>query len=134
MIEKYSDLELSNKDKPEEVLKKLQDKINFSMDKVVRAFEEDIFLHAEELADKLVNIAPYGRYEDLIEDKENIINFLKTECNKTEVWDLKRVGQEENNIKLYFMANSIDQSDALRGVVYVDFSGNIMHAFCVSDV
>lgn len=134
LINGIEDLGLDKQDTLDQVLVKLRDKLNLSINNIVYSFEEYILINSLELAQNLFNVAPYGRYEDLIEETDKIVEFLKSECGKVESWQLKSIEQEQETIRLDFMSKAVDEADALRGIVFIDYFGNIIHSLCVSDV
>lgn len=142
MIEKWEDLDIKDeeieKGKFEEVIgAKVQEKLGVSLESLREKLSLYVAEHAETLAEDFANIAPLGKYDQLIEDRSGIINFLRTEAHKVEHWKLHRLELSEaspNLLVFEFSNASVDEGDVCAGFAYVSFSGKIRHAFAQGDV
>lgn len=104
----------SNNNTPDFMIKSLCDYVNINADKISNDFK---FL------------APYGKYEKLLESKEDISNFVKLECSKQDNWKLHSIYSQDskNLLKLIFDCTAADSN--LRGYVIVSNDGKIKHLF-----
>lgn len=132
MIEKFEDLGLEPHNLLEEVEPKIQEKLGLTIQEMKEAISASVIENADELATEFVNIAPLGDYSKLLEDNEEMAEFLKTEAHKAEHWHLSgiRVLDEKKKIlTFYFDNDSVDDGDLFKGFAYVSFEGKIKHAF-----
>lgn len=132
MIENLADLELKEEDKAEDVDKKIQEKLGVSILEMQQKLSAYVVEHAEELTHEFVNIAPLGKYEDLLEDNDSMAEFLKTEAHKPEHWLIYSIRQNETNQTLLsfdFKNVAVDEGETMEGFVFVSKSGKIRHAF-----
>lgn len=86
----------------------------------------------EECLEDMINLAPYGDYDKLTEDKEIILKFLQEEAVKPENWVIQMVEVKKKGdqlIELLFFNKAVDDGDILKGFVFVGASGKIRHAF-----
>jgi hypothetical protein len=133
MIEDIKDLELAADDSKEDVAKKVQDKLGVSLEEIQECLTQWLSINAEVLASELMNIAPNGNYEDLIEDAAGMAEFLKSGV-KTESWEMRQVNcLQKNLLQFEFLSNAVDEGDTFKGFVFVTFSGKILHGFCTGD-
>lgn len=134
MIESMKDLGLSPDDDEEKIGNKLKDKLGVSLDDVKKYLCEHLFTNADSIANELMNIAPHGDYEKLIEDAPGMADFLKTEVVKPEYWSLSYIDNiHEQVFQLVFFSSAVDDGETFKGYVVMNFSGKIMHAFCNGD-
>ena len=86
----------------------------------------------EECLEDMINLAPYGDYDKLTEDKGVMLKFLQEEAIKPENWVIQLVEVKKKGdqlIELLFFNKSVDDGDILKGFVFVGASGKIRHAF-----
>lgn len=137
MITSIADLEFNELDKkdPEiwdKIDLKLKEKLNVGLSDMKSAIASYVESHAEEIALQLPNIAPNGDYSKLIEDNDDMANFLKKEVIKPEGWILILASdhdQHKNLLAFEFISKAVDEGETLKGLVFVSKSGVIRHAF-----
>lgn len=96
------------------------------------ALAKFILERGEECLEDMINLAPYGDYNALTEDKEVMLKFLQEEAIKPENWVIQMVEVKKKGdqlIELLFFNKSVDDGDILKGFVFVGASGKIRHAF-----
>jgi len=99
---------------------------------MTRALSDSLLERIEELAEELMNIAPYGDYSKLMEEKDGITKFLQDEASKPENWKIQFIEakkEKDQLIEFVFFNKSVDDGDILKGFVFVGLSGKIRHAF-----
>lgn len=132
MIESIADLELKDEDKAEDVDKKIQEKLGITVLEMQEKLSAYVKENAEELTHEFVNIAPLGKYDELLEDNDSMADFLKSEAHKPEHWLLYSIRQNESNqalISFDFKNAAVDEGQSMEGFVFVSKSGKIRHAF-----
>jgi len=131
MIDKYEDLNILDDEEPEDVDKKIQDKLGISLQKMREALSDYINDNVDLIIEDMINIAPYEDYEKLIEDQAGMVSFLKEEVVKEENWRLEMIRcTNQQAIHFRFLSAAVDDGTTFKGVVIVNFSGKILHAFC----
>lgn len=121
----------------EKISAALQEKMNLSLGILRDSLSESVKNRAEELALDLPNIAPYNDYGKLLEDNDSMATFLKDEAAKPENWLLTFLQEDHKNktlIKFVFVNKAVDDGHVLEGLVFVNKSGVIRHAFAQVDV
>lgn len=123
-----------SKDKYEEdqVGLKIQEKLGVSLMEMKEVLSKSVQDRAEEMTLELVNIAPFGDYEKMIEDNDGMAEFLKAEAHKVEHWKLEAIEVSPLNKELLsfvFKNPSIDDGETFQGFVFVSKSGKIRHGF-----
>lgn len=96
------------------------------------ALSKFLLERGEECLEDMFNLAPYGDYAQLTEDKEVMLKFLQEEAIKPENWiiqlvEIKKKGDQL--IEILFFNKAVDDGDILKGFVFVGASGKIRHAF-----
>jgi len=132
MIETFKDLVGDDAKTPEDIDAKLKEKLGIGLDAMAGALCDSLKNKAEEVAEDCFSIAPYGDYSKMIEDKAEMVKFLREEASKPEHWklDFLEVKKKEDKlIEFIFVNSSVDDGDILKGFVFVGFSGIIRHAF-----
>jgi hypothetical protein len=115
----------------------LQEKLGVGLENLRNSLCESVKNRAEELALDLPNIAPYNDYGKLLEDNDSMATFLRDEASKLENWLLNSIqeyNKNENLIKFLFVNKAVDDGQVLEGIVFVNKSGVIRHAFAQVDV
>jgi|SRR5579859_612883 len=130
-LTKYFGFDYEN-DTKEQFLDKVKNKLGDNcVIEMQNALSKSVIKRAEELSVDCINIAPFGAYNKILEEKDLIINFLKTEAHKPDYWNLFRL--EFNPIKelivFYFYNSSVDTGETLSGLVFTTKTGKIKHAF-----
>jgi len=134
MVEKLEDLDISYEDKPEDIDKKIKEKLGMSFEDMHKALAIYIEKNAEEIVSDMMNIAPYGEYWELIEDTDGMAKFLRSDVVKPENWEIhsiKVIG--DNSIQFVFSSKAVDDGDNFKGFVVVTFAGKMLHAFCTGE-
>jgi hypothetical protein len=136
MIEKFEDLleglSVEKLDSIDQVESQIKEKLGVSFDDLKRSLSEYVIANSDELATQFVNISPFGDYSKMLEEKDGMAKFLKTEAHKIENWrilGLTPTDSQEELITFQFANKSIDDGDVFDGFVYVSFQGKIKHAF-----
>jgi hypothetical protein len=133
----FKELDIKDDDKREDVINKILTKLNLTTEQLCVGISDYLKAHAEELTLEMLNIAPYGEYDSLIEDEDNMADFLKKESVKFENWELESiapVGMDTSLIKFMFHNKSVDEGEVLRGFAIASLSGKIRHCFANVDV
>lgn len=132
MINDILDLELNEEDSMEILESKIKDKLGVDFDSMKNALSKFIKDNLKELSEDFINIVPYGDYGKMLEEKEEICNFLLDEVSKLENWKLYYLTPSDANpdlIQFVFKNGSVDEGDTFEGHVFVSKSGKIRHAF-----
>jgi len=133
----FKELDLKDEDKREDVINKITAKLNLSHETLCEGISAFVKDHAEEFTLEMLNIAPYGEYESLIEDEDNMAEFLKKEAVKLDNWKLvmiEPVSMDTSLIKFMYHNVAVDEGEVLRGFAIVSLSGKVRHAFANVDV
>lgn len=115
---------------------KIKEKLGLSFQDMVEKLGPYVLKNCDKIADQMRNLAPYGQYDKLMEDKSQMLDFLKQELVKPEVWRLQEYTLDSKFKKMVvfkFKCSAIDQADSVFGNVLVSFSGAIRHAFITVD-
>jgi hypothetical protein len=123
---------LTEDDKVEDAAKKVEEKLGVSIEVMKQQLSQYVIDHAEELTLELPNIAPMGDYGKLLENNDDMTQFLKEEANKIEHWKFYSIEQSQINKSLlsFKFANfSVDDGNTLTGFVFVSKTGKIRHSF-----
>ena len=132
MINSLSDLELTPQDDLDTIESKIKEKlgINFSfLKESLSTFVKD---NAPSLAKDTLNIIPYGDYGNLLENFEEISNFLQKEACKIDNWQISYITPSDlypELIQFVFDNSSIDEGDNFQGYVFVSKQGKVKHVF-----
>jgi hypothetical protein len=132
MIEKFADIPFGESNKAEDMDNLLQKHLGIGFAQCAEALSASLKERADELLEDLIYIAPYGKFETIIEDKEKILQFLQEEAIKPENWKFQfiEVKKEKDTLmELVFFNDAVDDGDILKGFVFLGFSGNIRHCF-----
>jgi hypothetical protein len=142
MIEKFEDLGLNKISKgleKEELREKLnsllRENLNISLVEMEEALNVALVKQAEELTLDLPNIAPFNDYQKLLEDNDQMAEFLKTQAAESKNWDIFRIELDVKELlKFSFHNLAVDDGTSLIGLVFVSKGGKIRHAFSVVDL
>ena len=132
MITDFKDLELDKLNGLEDIEKMFKEKMDLSLSSCGEALEAALKSKAEAMVPDIINLAPNGDYDMLLEEPEEILHFLTNEACKAENWVLQYVEQRkagDQMLQLMFNNKAVDEGDVVRGIVYVGMSGKIRHAF-----
>ena len=134
MIEEFKDLELEEKDKEEDIDRKVQEKLGISLAEIRKALSVSVQERAEEIVGGMINLAPHGDYDKLTEDKAEMAKFLRTEAHELEHWKLNYMDMKSDGLLHFaFLNSAIDEGDNFTGSVFVSKNGKIRHAFAYGD-
>jgi cobalamin biosynthesis Co2+ chelatase CbiK len=134
MIEKFADLDFTPKDEAEQIEKKVQEKLGISLDQMRAALAQYLRDHSDEVVVDMMNIAPLGDYEKLIEETKEMAIFLREEVVKPEHWKLDCVKSlNEQALQFVFLSDAVDDGETFKGFVTVSFDGKIKHSFCIGE-
>ncbi len=131
-MEDFKELNFKPEDTSDAIDQILQEKLGVSLETLKQALAAYVQDKAEELALQLPNIVPYGDYEKLLENNDDMSKFLREEASKVENWDLKWIQPSESKVKLLefaFNCKAVDEGEALKGFVFLGLTGIIKHAF-----
>ena len=132
MIEDFKELNFSEKDKIEDVDNLIKEKLGHSFLEMKEMISSYVKEKCEEISLDMINIIPYGQYDKIIDDNDNMAIFLKEEASKVENWEIYSFMQNSTNqnlIQFIFNNKSVDDGDTLRGHVFISKSGVIRHVF-----
>jgi hypothetical protein len=135
MIETFADLGLKDIDKVEEVDLKIKEKLGLGVDILQEKIGSYVASHAEELSLQFRTITPFGKYENLIENNDDMASFLKESCSKPEHWKLEMINPSDVNkslIEFVFYCDAVDDQDNFKGFAFVSMSGKVRHCFARS--
>jgi hypothetical protein len=137
MIESIKDLDLDSLDLEADDLDEklnaiLQEKLGIGLVEIKNTLHDYLKNNAEQIALDLPNIVPYNDYGAMLEDNDSMAAFLRDESSKLENWLLYSIQEDNKNttlLKFTFRNPSIDEGEALTGLVFVSKSGKIRHSF-----
>jgi hypothetical protein len=135
MIKSFDEFGLLPDDKQEDIERKIQEKLGITFQEMHIKLAEYIESNIDDILDGLINIAPHGDYELLMEiedgDREKMKKFLLSDVTRSEYWELERFNvSDSNDIKFVFSSKAVDAGDTFKGFVLVNFIGKILYAFC----
>lgn len=125
-------LDLKDEDTAENIAVKVQEKLGTSIGLMQEALSRALVERAEEMTLEMMNIAPHGDYDKLIEDNDGMAEFLKTEAHKPENWKLYGIRSSDvkkDLISFVFFNLAVNEGDSMNGYVFVSKTGKIKHAF-----
>lgn len=135
-MEDWNELELDKldpeKDLVEQITALLQEKLGVSVEQMTTALSEWMVAHAEEMTLDIPNIAPHGQYDKILENNDDMANFLKTEAHKPENWKMFSLGRTKDKppmLEVIFINTAVDDGETMHGYVFLGLSGKIRHAF-----
>ena len=123
---------LTEEDKVEDAARKVEEKLGISVETMKQQLSQYVIDHAEELTLELPNIAPLGDYGKLLENNDDMTQFLKEEGHKVEHWKFFSIEQSQINKSLlsFKFANlGVDDGHTLTGFVFASKTGKIRHSF-----
>ena len=134
--ERFSIIDFFNlsKDEYEEdnVAQKIEDKLGISLKQIKEVLSKSVIERSEELSLNMINIAPNGDYEKLLEDNDSMSDFLKKEASKLEHWKLDYIFVSDINNELLsfvFSNDAVDDGTTFEGFVFITKTGKIKHSF-----
>lgn len=91
---------------------------------------------AEELTHDFNNIAPHGKYDELIEDNDGMAEFLKKDASNPEFWKIQSISPvtDKPMLNFCFVCTAVDDGEEFKGYVFVSKSGVIRHAFAQNEI
>jgi hypothetical protein len=132
MVENFKEISFEECKEPEDFDKILREKLGIGFTECSQALCESLQDRAQEVAEDLPSMAPYGDYGKLSEDPEVITKFLRDEASKPENWKIEFIEVRKANdqlMELIFVNKAVDDGDVLKGFVFIGLSGKIRHAF-----
>lgn len=132
---KYEDIkDLDHEQVRQFIWGRMRDKIGVKNEDMIAALSKSLVDRAEEITLEMPNLAPYGDYEKLIENNDDMTTFLKTEACKPENWEAygfstQNMLTEKALISFVFWNNAVDDGKTLEGTVFVSKYGKIKHCF-----
>jgi len=136
MIESIKDLELDSLNPKDDDFKskldeKLKEKLNISVKEMQDVLSSSLISSSADIASQLNNIIAYNDYDKIIEDENDMVEFLKNEASKPENFWLYGIQEDNGLLKFHFINMAVDEGDVLNGFVFISKSGKIKHNFCV---
>ena len=131
-LKSFKDLSFEDIDTIEKIDAVLKENLGTGLTECAEALCVSLKVRAEELSPDVINIAPYGKFEDLLENQDQITAFLRDEAAKPENWKLQYIDIKKDNDQLLeavFMNTSCDEGESLSGYVFLGLSGKIRHCF-----
>jgi len=130
-ITDFSQLKFDSNDDSAKMDTKIRAALGLGFSECAEALSVALSTKAHEVAQDMINCAPYGKYDQLLEDKEKIAEFFKTEAYKPENWKAQfvEIKKDKPMMEIVFFNQAVDQGDILQGFVFVGVSGKIRHAF-----
>jgi len=135
-MEDFKELYFKPDDTEEIVETKIQEKFGISLTEIKTSLTTFVVEKAEELTHQFVNIVPYGDYDKILEDNDQMAYFLRAEASKAENWKLQWVQTTSSAVPLLqfcFYNTSVDDGEGFIGNVYLGLNGKIKHAFAQSE-
>jgi deoxyribodipyrimidine photolyase-like uncharacterized protein len=121
----------------EQVEAKIEEKWEVKFSALRETLEAYTKEHAQALAKQFITLAPYGKYEELLEDQEKIADFLSSEASQH--WKLYSLEHTDTRLvseplmSLTFISEAVPDQE-LKGFIYLGMNGKIKHAFVRTDV
>jgi hypothetical protein len=117
---------------PEDIDKLLQEHLHISLQDCYESLSESLKNRAEELLPEMFNLAPYGDYNAMMEEPQDMLQFLIEEAAQPKNWvvqflDVRK--QDDQLLELMAYNTAVDDGDILKGFVFIGLSGTIRHAF-----
>jgi len=129
----FKDLGLEDKDKTDQIDEKVREKLGIGLSEMKDALSQSVQERAVEIVESMINIAPMGDYERLMEDPDDMATFLRDEAHKPEHWVLNFLEFKNDHFHFSFLNKAIDEGDNFVGSVFVSQSGKIRHAFAYGE-
>ncbi len=117
---------------PEDMNKALRELTGTGFAECAAALTAALKERVDEMADDLPYLSPHGDYSKMMEDRDQIRDFLLNEAAKDENWDchfLEVRKDTDSLMELVFVNKAVDDGDTLKGFVFLGFSGKIRHVF-----
>lgn len=134
MIESIKDLELDDLDPKNDDFKskldeKLKEKLNISVKEMQDVLSTSLISSSADIAGELNNIIAYNDYDKIIEDENDMVEFLKNEASKPENFWLYGIQEDNGLLKFHFINMAVDEGDVVNGFVFLSKGGKIKHYF-----
>lgn len=134
MIESIKDLELDSLNPKDDDFKskldeKLKEKLNISVKEMQDVLSTSLISSSSDIAGELNNIIAYNDYDKIIEDYDDMVEFLKTDASKPENFWLYGLQEDNGLLKFHFINMAVDEGDVVNGFVFVSKGGKIKHYF-----
>jgi len=109
----------------------MKDKLGVSLIEMKEVLSKKTIERAQDLTVEMKNIAPYADYSKLIENNDEMAEFMRTEGHKWENWKVKSIAQDPKFtplLKVQFQNSSVDEGSTIFGTVFVSKSGIVRHS------
>jgi hypothetical protein len=141
MINTTADLKLYELDKKDEqywekVNSIIKENLGLDVNEIKQVLCNNVKERAQELAVDLPNLAPYNDYSKMLENNDDMTQFIQTDVSKVENWILYQIEDDLKNNKLLkftFKSTAVDDGETVSGLVFISKAGKIRHAFAVAD-
>lgn len=130
-------LDLSGIDKTKEIMPQVEqaikDQLGISLENMKSFLSAYIQTNGDQLAKEVLRIAPYDKYDTLLETDADKAEFLKNEAAKPENWELQSFGSSttvpgQDMYEFQFGNIAVDEGQTLIGHVFIG-GGKVKHAF-----
>jgi len=112
--------------------KYVQKALNISIKDVRTMLQDFVSSNIEELCKDVVSIAPYDKYENLLDDVPSISKFMASEGNKSKNWKLrwvKSIVQDDTPLVMFSFDNlAADNGTIVKAYVFVDKDGEQLYS------
>lgn len=154
MIEKIEDLglqdlmkeygQLSNEEfaqKKEEVNQRLDavfvEKLGVGITALKEVVSKTLVEKASQIVQEMARLVPFDDYDRMIEDRDQMVDFLRTEAFKMEHWHFHSINEDRKNknlLQFVFENAAVDDGRVLQGIIFTNKSGVIRHSFVQVDL
>lgn len=131
-MEDFKELDFLPEDTEETIEVKLKEKLGLSLLTLKETLTTFVVDKAEELTHQFVNIVPYGDYDKILENNDDMATFLKAEASKPENWKLQYIETTKSAVPMLqfsFKNTSVDDGEGFVGNVYLGLNGKVKHVF-----
>jgi len=138
MIDSLKDLGITGEEEIEQLNLIFQEKLGISFNQMVGMLETVLIQRADEVASDFLVMTAFGDYGKLLEDQPKMAQFLRQEASQKDNWKLTYVGssrdpQLPNMIEVLFGNIAVDEGESLKGYVFLNYAGKILHVFVQGD-
>jgi hypothetical protein len=138
LFESWNEVKIEKEEQISHLDKLIKEKLGHDFEEMKIMLSKYLSENTEKSIEDVVNIAPHGKYADLIEDRSKMVEFVKQLSQSTDHWVIRSInsipsGDEDQNdaLSLAFYSKGIDEGDVLKGVVIIGFNERILHTFCI---
>lgn len=112
---------------------RLKEKLGVSIEDLQNVLSKKAIEDAEKLTVQMKNIAPHGDFSKLIENNQEMAEWMKTEGHKPENWAIEEIFDDPNMrlkflIRLRFSNRAVDEGETIFGTVLLSKNGVVRHS------